>query len=109
MGRFDALTQIEENKTTHTPSPVAPSPTPKRQPVGRIEKRTDDGKKPEIMKSGNHEKHSPINISKEKPLKYSTLLDAAIIKKIKLEAAERDIKDYQVIEIALSEYFAKMK
>lgn len=108
MGRFDALTQIEESQKPATPSPVASSPTQKPSTTTR-ENEQRETKKPEIMKSGNHEKHSPINISKEKPLKYSTLLDAAIIKKIKLEAAERDIKDYQVIELALSEYFAKMK
>jgi hypothetical protein len=32
-----------------------------------------------------------------------------LIKKIKLLAAEREVKDYEVIEVALTEYFEKQK
>jgi hypothetical protein len=59
------------------------------------------------MISRNHENISPTNTPKEKPVKYSTLLDAALIKKIKLSAAEKEIKDYEVIEEALTKYFSK--
>jgi hypothetical protein len=58
-------------------------------------------KTPEIKKTIP----SPILNLKEKPNKYSTPLDAALIKKIKLMAAEKESKEYEVIELALTEYF----
>jgi hypothetical protein len=109
MGRFDALTQIENEKTQHTPSPAEFSPTQKLVTKPTPEVRKAVVKKPEIMISRNHENMSPANILKEKPVKYSTLLDAALIKKIKLAAAEKEIKDYEIIEQALTEYFTKHK
>jgi hypothetical protein len=45
----------------------------------------------------------------EKPEKYSTLMKPELTEKIKLYAAQRDIKDYEVIELALTEYFQKHK
>ncbi len=108
MGRFDALTQLEETTITLTPSPVVTSPaksqygpnqTPEIKPV----------KKPEFMKTRKPENHSQTGQEMEKPEKYSTLLQADLIKKIKLFAAEQDIKDYKVIEIALTEYFNRHK
>jgi hypothetical protein len=109
MGRFDALTHLEEEKNTNTPSPVSSSPAPKTPPAQQITKQPTEVKKPEIMISGNHDPLLPLDTSKEKPLKYSTLLDAALIKRIKLFAAEKEIKDYKVIEIALTEYFEKQR
>ena len=86
-------------------SAVASSSTPKTPPVQPIKTKVDEQKKPDIMISGNHETSFPAHNFKEKPAKYSTLLDATLIKKIKLFAAEREIKDYEVIELALTEYF----
>ncbi len=108
MGRFDALTQIEEKPQKPTPSPAAFSPTPQKKIVPTI-KTDKEEKKPEILKSRKPENNSPSDGLTDKPEKYSTLLEASLIKKIKIHAAEREIKDYQVIAIALTEYFEKHK
>ena len=62
-----------------------------------------ESKKPEIMKSRNHENDSPLDI----PVKYSTLMRTHFIKKIKIHATETDLKDYEVIELALTDFFKK--
>jgi hypothetical protein len=109
MGRFDALTQLEEQPKKPTSSVVVSSPTPKKPPAQQLKKQSGEEKNHEIMKSGKFDTLSPTDTLKEKPLKYSTLINGNLLKRIKLLAAERDIKDYEVIEIALTEYFKKQK
>ncbi len=106
MGRFDALTQIEETLQKPTPSPVTLSPTSKKKPVPTIKPNEVDIK-PENLKSRKPENLSTSDGLLEKPEKYSTLLEPSLIKKIKIFSAEREIKDYQVITKALIEYFEK--
>jgi hypothetical protein len=43
----------------------------------------------------------------EKPEKYTTHLEPSLIKKLKIYATERDMKDYQVVKNALLHYFEK--
>jgi hypothetical protein len=109
MGRFDALTQLEEQPKKPTSSPIVSSPTPKKPPAQQVKKQGDEVKNHEIMNSRNSITLSPTDNLKEKPLKYSTLINGNLLKRIKLLATERDIKDYEVIEIALTEYFKKQK
>jgi hypothetical protein len=45
----------------------------------------------------------------EKPEKYTTHLEPSLIKKIKMYATERDMKDYQVVKSAILLYFEKNK
>jgi hypothetical protein len=45
----------------------------------------------------------------EKPEKYTTRLIASMIKQVKVYAAQHEIKDYEVIERALVEYFERNK
>jgi hypothetical protein len=67
------------------------------------------GKKPDFMNSRIHEIPSPIEDTNDRPQKYSTLLYVNSIRKIKLFAANRNIKDYEVIELALTAFFEKNK
>jgi hypothetical protein len=60
------------------------------------------------MKSRIHEKPQFESL-KDKPQKYSTLLYTHSIRNIKLYSAEKEIKDYEVIELALSAFFEKNK
>jgi hypothetical protein len=129
MGRFDALTQIEEQPEK---TPVKKLQTeaivneleesvffhPKKEPLTPLSETPDrdtqkkparSEKKPEIMKSRIHEIPSPIEATNDKPQKYSTLLHKDFIKKLKLYATERDMKDYDVLELALTEFFEKNK
>jgi hypothetical protein len=120
MGRFDALTHLEEDQPPKTspkqntpkdqndskkaPVLLQSSPPPLKQSAPSPQEKI-----PEIMNSRIHES-SPLDESiLEKPQKYSTLLYSATIKKIKLYAAEQDMKDYEVIEMALSTFFGKLK
>jgi hypothetical protein len=43
----------------------------------------------------------------EKPEKYTTHLGPSLVKKIKLFAVEREMKDYEVVTAALLVYFEK--
>src|SRR5512147_1786369 len=98
MRRFDALTQIEESplKPVHIP-PTPPSPQETQNQIGKTK---SDGKKPANMQTRKHEnrqtdKHDANTDSpkpKESPEKYSTRLEPSMVKKIKVYAAEKDIK-----------------
>jgi hypothetical protein len=103
MGRFDELTKLEEQPSEKTPLPEVSTKPQKKTPSQPELIPDSDVKKPEIMKSRNHEDDSPTDI----PIKYSTLMRTYFIKKIKIHATETDLKDYEVIELALTEFFKK--
>jgi hypothetical protein len=108
MGRFDALTRLEETPQQPTPSLVAPSPTPKKPSAPKQE---EGGK--ETMstnpQTGKLTPHSPPVGLVEKPEKYTTHLEPSLVKQLKLFAVEKDLKDYQVIKNALLLYFKQNK
>jgi hypothetical protein len=109
MGRFDALTKLEEKTEIPAQNVAVKSPTLQKS-VSEPEKSGQEVvKKPEFMKTRKPEKVSSTIEMVDKPEKYSTLLEATLIKKIKIFAAEREIKDYEVIARALTEYFEKNK
>jgi hypothetical protein len=45
----------------------------------------------------------------EKVEKYTTHVEPSLVKKIQIEAIEKDINDYDVVRIALKEYFERNK
>jgi hypothetical protein len=126
MGRFDALTQIEEKpekkpaKKLNTEAIVneleksaffhpknQPPPLPEKADIDTNNQTTSGEKNHEIMNSRIHETQAHHEGFKDKPQKYSTLLYGHSIKNIKLYSAEKEIKDYEVIELALSAFFKK--
>jgi hypothetical protein len=129
MGRYDALTQIEDIKVKKSakklntdaitndlkgsafflPNNQSPTPLLEKPETVTSVKTNNREKKPEIMNSRIHETVAPSEGLKEKPQKYSTLLYGHSIKSIKLYSAEKEIKDYEVIELALSAFFEKNK
>jgi len=105
MGRFDALTKLDDNQLY--PSMAAIPTTPKQPQTQPQTNQPDKIKNHEVMKTRNHEdKPTPDGLT-EKPDKYSTLLDSSLVKKIKIYSAEKEIKDYQVIAQALTEFFER--
>ncbi|MDN3263306.1 hypothetical protein QWJ26_26550 [Streptomyces sp. CSDS2] len=54
---------------------------------------------------------TPLAGEPTKPLvvKYTTHLPADMVKQVKREAVEREVKDYQVVTEALREFFAKQE
>jgi hypothetical protein len=138
MGRFDALTELDENqqsvqtpdtlpveptkkhsspplsqkeqgKEPGTQSSVAPSPVWDAPGLQTGKKHLADGKKPASPQNRKPATLSPALPDLEKPEKYTTRLEPSLVKKIRLEAIEKDIKDYEVVRTALNEYFAKHK
>jgi hypothetical protein len=107
MGRYDALTQLEEKPEKKTPPVVVSSPTskhPQAQPP-----KSDGAKKP-----ANPQDRKPANLSTslgslEKPEKYTTRLEPSLVKKIRLDAVEKDMNDYDVVKTALTQYFERNK
>ena len=90
-------------KSTENQNPPVEKNESQKDPAKADQKLSQNVKKPEIMKTRNHENDSPIDL----PVKYSTLLRTHFIKRIKIHAAETELKDYEVIELALTEFFKK--
>jgi hypothetical protein len=117
MGRFDALTELEE-KPTQEPSPVEkeekvrktanPQTALHKSPQNRLPSSPQADKTAsgftDKTASGQNRK-----TAKEKPDRYTTRLRADMVKRIKVFAAERDMDDYEVVEQALTEYFERNK
>lgn len=110
MGRFDKLTQLEEKSP---PAEIARK-LESIQTVLPTNPQTHLYTKPLVDKpaSGFVVKRTSIQTDRsaiEKPQKYTTHLNPNTVKKIKIFAAQQDIKDYEVVEKALLEYFEKNK
>ena len=109
MGRFDALTQIEEKQEKITPPSAAHSPTPVVTQTQPVKKPNGSVKKPAKPQARKTASQFPTLDSSESPEKYTTRLEPSLIKKIRIHAAEKDLKDYQVVKIALNQFFEKNK
>ena len=107
MGRYDSLTQLEEKLDKKTPPPVVFPPTSK-QPQTQPPK-SDGVKKPANPFTGKSAKLSTSFDSLEKPEKYTTRLEPSLVKKIRLDAVEKDMNDYEVVKTALTQYFERNK
>ena len=116
MGRFDSLTQLE---TKPTPEPVSPPVELPRKPENPKSRIPDTLKPslPENPKTGipeNNLSRKPETLKPrlpeiQKAEKYSTQLPPSLIKRIKQQALEQDIKDYEVVQFALEAYLTKKK
>jgi hypothetical protein len=115
MGRFDALTQLEEKQEKKTPLPEVHSPITKISQTQSSNKENESDKKPakpqtllpenpQARKTANQ---SPAPDILDKPEKYTTRLEPSLVKKIRLHAIEKDIKDYEVVRNALNQYFER--
>ncbi len=108
MGRFDALTKLEEPKKTSAPSPVFSPPTYNQQ-TKTVNDQTNEAKKPAKPQTRLPSNKSSALDSLEKPEKYTTRLEPSLVRKIRIFAAEKEIKDYEVVKNALKLYFEKTK
>jgi hypothetical protein len=107
MGRFDALTQLEEPKKT-PPQPVV-TPLPMSQQPAKAITQPPEAKKPTKPQNRLSTNQSPTRDGVEKVEKYTTHIFPSLAKKIKLFAVENDINDYDVVNHALQFYFDKHK
>ncbi len=103
MGRFDALTQIEEPKKQKPVDAVV-------IPVKANQTKTDATQVNKSKKTTKPLTRLPTNQAStldilEKPEKYTTHIFPSLVKKVKLHAVEKEINDYDVINKALLFYF----
>jgi hypothetical protein len=133
MGRFDALTELDENQQsvktpdtpqvvpvkTHSSAPLPEKPAMQEEqdnrpsspvlisPVSEMPQPRANGKKPtnrQTSKSIN-----ALQLKNDKFDKYSTYLRPGFKKELKSIALERDCKDYEVLDEALSLFFQARK
>ena len=73
------------------------------------EKQNTNGKKPANLQTRRRAKLSlaPALPDSEMVEKYTTHVEPSLVKKVQIEAIEREINDYDVVRIALKEYFEK--
>jgi hypothetical protein len=102
MGRYDALTELDEKKPLGEKAPKPESKQTGKPTSTQVDKPTNGS----VSKPTSEVLPQPSN---EKPQKYTTHLHPDMVKKIKLLAVQQDIKDYEVVETALTEYFEKNK
>jgi hypothetical protein len=107
MGRFDALTQIEEPKKP-TPQRIVTSPSTAKHPT-KPAPPPQEAKKPTNPQNRLPTTQSPTLGLTEKPEKYTTHIFPSLVKKVRLHAVEQDINDYDVVNNALILYFDKNK
>ena len=79
-----------------------------RQPRTGVKQNTN-GKKPANLQTRKRAKLSlaPALPDSEMVEKYTTHVEPSLVKKVQIEAIEREINDYDVVRIALKEYFDK--
>jgi hypothetical protein len=111
MGRFDALTQLEENHvpaekpSVQPPEAISPaSDTPQPQTA---KKQEANGKK--RAKQLSSKSINALQSKQDKFDKYSTYLRPGYKKVLKSLALERDCKDYEVLDEALTLFFEARK
>jgi hypothetical protein len=84
-----------------------PPPQEKKKPT--IQEEQAKAVKPITVQIRTSEKLSHALVDPEKVEKYTTHIEPSLVKKIQIEAIEKDINDYDVVRIALKEYFERNK
>ncbi len=115
MGRFDALLHPPQQAKTQNTPPVEIPQKPENLKAGNPATLktsipdTQKAGKPESSLSRKQENLKARLPDNQKTEKYSTQLDPSLIKQIKQCALENDVKDYEIVQIAIGEYLAKKK
>ena len=103
-----ALKRTEQSKSPvsspHDKQGVSPSPTAIEPTAKSVEPKMSTKPQNHIIRDRDE-----VGGPSEKPEKYTTHLEPSLIKKLKIYATERDMKDYQVVKNALLLYFEKNK
>jgi hypothetical protein len=99
-----AKKRVDQSTELLTQGSVAPPP---EKPS--VKKAQDKKAMPVPLQTPNATKLSPASSDAEKVEKYTTHLEPSLVKKIKLAAIEKDIKDYEIVRLALTQYFKSNK
>jgi hypothetical protein len=102
-------TELAKRRAEQSKEPVSHGspPPPSEKPVVPV----SQAKKaiPASMHTRAPVKLSPTLPAAEKVEKYTTYLEPSLVKKIKLAAIEKDMKDYELVKLALTQYFENNK
>ena len=99
-----AKKRVEQSTEPLTKSSVSP---PSEKPS--VKKPQDKKDMPVTLQTPKAAKLSPAPPDTEKVEKYTTHVEPSLVKKIQIEAIEKEINDYDVVRIALKEYFERNK
>jgi hypothetical protein len=99
-----AKKRVEQSTEPLTQGSVSP---PSEKPI--VKKAQDKKDMPVTLQTPKTTKLSPAPSDSEKAEKYTTHLEPSMVKKIKLGAIEKDIKDYEIVRMALTQYFENNK
>jgi hypothetical protein len=99
-----AKKRVEQSQEPQTQDSVSP---PSEKPM--VKKAQDKKDMPVTLQTPKATKLSPTPPDSEKVEKYTTHLEPSLVKKIKLAAIEKDIKGYEIVRIALTQYFENNK
>ena len=94
-----AIGKPPQQRTPATPSSLPEKPA--------LEEEQGKEKKPAKLQTRKAGKQSPADFDKIE--KYTTHIEPSLMKKIKLWAVEKDMKDYDVVRAALIQYFENNK
>jgi hypothetical protein len=129
MGRFDALTKLEEPKKTVIQPVVSPASTLQQPPKAEIKprevKKTSKLANQQTSKEGvnptNQEAEIPVSptphtghmgdtslLTTKEKTKYGTYLTNESIQKIRIRAIETNRDDHQVLQEAVNQFFEKL-
>ena len=99
-----AKRRAEDSNGPRNQGSIAPRPEKPVQQVPQVKKAT-----PANQQTPKATKLSPAQTDSEKVEKYTTHIEPSLVKKVQIEAIEKDINDYDVVRIALKEYFERNK
>jgi len=127
MGRYDALTQIEEAPEKPTPSPAVPSTKPLRKQTDLLANQhtttdvsqhttqhappsTGQAVSPPVSPPSHseHTLYTSFLTTKEKT-KYGTYLTDESIEKISIRAIQLKRDAHQIVQEAVNQYFKKVE
>ena len=104
-------TNIAKKRAEQSKEPITQGsiPPPPEKPVVQV--RQAKKEIPTNLKTRRRAKLSlaPALPDSEMVEKYTTHIEPSLVKKVQIDAIEKDINDYDVMRIALKEYFEKKK
>jgi hypothetical protein len=116
MGRYDALTTLDE-APKETPKPAAASPAPDKPPASRNNKKRRDENKPLPLPQKVIDTTKPLPdqeiqdtslLTTKEKTKYGTYLTDESIEKIRIRAIQMKRDDHQIVQEAVNQYFEKL-
>ena len=108
MGRFDALTQLEQPPAPTPPVPEVSSPPPLPLPASPTKKPRTEQQRPVPAPPQETPLDTSLLTTKEKT-KYGTYLTDESIEKIGIRAIQLKRDSHQIVQEAINQYFERLE